>query len=640
MNYSLLVDVYEKLESTSKRLEKTYVLSKLLEKTVAEDMEQIILLLQGQLYHPWESEEIGVASRIVLKSISIASGIEQTKIETEWKKTGDLGLVAEKVIHKKKQMTLSQQDITVKKVFDNLRKMTEFEGEGTVDRKVKLISELLTSATPKEAKYVVRTVLGELRVGVGTGSIRDAIAWAELPKVVGIFFECSKCKNFVPVQEKCVNCGAAMKNKFSDEIEKFKKSKVLEAETLEDVQKKDLRKYEYVLAKDEKTARSIYNYFMELIQTAYDKTNDFSIVAKTIKQKGVEGLAELELTPGNPVKVMLALKVKDVQEGFETVGVPCQIEYKYDGFRMLIGKAHGKITIFTRRLENVTKQFPEVVEYVKEYVKGDSFIIDSEAVGFDPKTGHYLPFQNVSQRIKRKYDIEKTAKELPVELDVFDILFYNGKNMINEPFKERRKLIEKIVKNSKNKIRIAEGKIVHTEKEAEQFYKKSLNAGNEGVMLKNLDSPYKPGARVGHMVKLKPTMETLDLVIVAAEWGEGKRATWLTSFTLACIDEDDNLLEIGKVGTGIKEKEDGEEGDTTFQMLTDLLKPSVTSEKGKHVAVKPKIVVEIKFEEIQKSPTYKSGFALRFPRLVRIRSDRNVDEINTLEDVKRFYKGQ
>jgi len=373
------------------------------------------------------------------------------------------------------------------------------------------------------------------------------------------------------------------------------------------------------------------------VQGAYDVANDFSVVAEKAKVEGVKGLESISLEPGRPVKVMLALKVSDVKEGFERVGKPADIEYKLDGFRLQIHKKGNDIKLFTRRLENVTKQFPDVVDYVKNHVKGNSFIIDSEAVGFSPKTKKYLPFQSISQRIKRKYDIKNMAKEFPVELNVFDVIYYNGKNMIKTPFIERRKLVEKIVKPAERKIVYVKNLITSDEKEVLKFYKESLNKGNEGIMFKTLDAVYKPGARVGHMVKFKPVMDTLDLVIVGAEWGEGKRSNWLSSFTLACIDENNNFLEIGKVGTGIKEKS---ELGVSFSQLTEEIRPLIISEKGKNVKVRPEIVVEISYEEIQKSPTYNSGYALRFPRVVNLRLERSAEECSTLKMVEEFYEGQ
>jgi len=637
MKYINLVEVYQKLDSTTKRLEKTYFISELLRKMPVEDLSRITLLLQGKIFPPWDERKIGVASRMVLKSINLATGLNSTEIEDDWKSTGDLGKTAESLIKKKKQATLFSSDLSVSKVFDNLRKLAELEGLGSVDQKIKLISELLTSAKPIEARYIVRTVLEELRVGIGAGSLRDAIAWAFFPTVVGIFFKCGKCKKYMPKTKKCLECKNDIEPNFKNEIENFNEKNTLNANSIKEVEKADLKKYEFIVSEDEANAREIYNYFINCVQEAYDVSNDFAVVAEAAKENLMKGLENISLSPGRPVKVMLALKVKDIKEGFERVGRPADIEYKLDGFRLQIHKKNNEIKLFTRRLENVTKQFPEVVDYVKNNIKGKSFIIDSEAVGFSPKTKKYLAFQSISQRIKRKYDIESMAKEFPVELNVFDIIYYNGKNMVKAPFSERRKIIEKIVRPAEKKITYVKNLVTSDEKKALEFYKESLNRGNEGIMFKTLDAVYKPGARVGHMVKFKPVMDTLDLVIVAAEWGEGKRSNWLSSFTLACIDENNNFLEIGKVGTGIKEKS---ELGVSFSQLTEELRPLIISEKGKNVRVRPEVVVEVSYEEIQKSPTYSSGYALRFPRLINLRLERSAEECSTLGMVEEFYEGQ
>jgi len=217
---------------------------------------------------------------------------------------------------------------------------------------------------------------------------------------------------------------------------------------------------------------------------------------------------------------------------------------------------------------------------------------------------------------------------------VFDVLEAAGKDLLETNFDERRTVLKKHIKEKKHHLELAEQLITGDQKEAEKFYKQSLDAGNEGVMVKNLHTPYKPGSRVGYGVKVKPVMETLDVVITGAEWGEGKRSGWLTSYTVACIDEEGEYQELGKVGTGIKELE--EEG-VSFKQLTDLLRPLITSEKGKSVRVKPKIVIELKYEEIQKSNSYSSGYALRFPRFVRLREDRRAEEISDLEQVEELF---
>lgn len=580
MEYVKLVEVYKKLEETTKRLEKTHLIAEFLKTIPKEGITEIVLLLQGKIFPNWDERKIGVASRLILRAIYTATGIDINKIEDEWKKVGDLGIVAENLVKQKKQITLFSQELSVKKVFNNLRKLAELRGIGTIEKKLQLIAELLTSATPIEAKYIVRTILEELRVGVGEGSLRDAVVWAFFGDKIGL---------------------------------KYLSENEIEMES-----------------------REQYNNYIDAVQRAFDLTNDFSSVAEAAKV-GLKKLEEMDIVVFRPLKVMLALKVKDIKEGFERCGKPADIEYKLDGFRIQAHKEGNKIKLFTRRLEDVTKQFPEVIDYIKKNVKGNSFIIDSEAAGFSPKTRKYLPFQNISQRIRRKYNIEEMARRFPVEVNVFDILYYNGKNLIKEDFKKRRELIEKIITNKPRKIVVVRNLITSKEEDAEKFYKESLNAGNEGVMFKKLDSPYKPGARVGHMIKLKPTMETLDLVIAGAEWGTGKRATWLSSFVLACIDEDGNFLEIGKMGTGIKEK--AEEG-ISFEQLTEELKPLIISEKGREVKIKPKIVVEVSYEEIQKSPTYSSGYALRFPRLVNLRLDRDPSECSTISIVEDLYYSQ
>jgi DNA ligase-1 len=339
--------------------------------------------------------------------------------------------------------------------------------------------------------------------------------------------------------------------------------------------------------------------------------------------------------PGKPLNVMLAVKATSIEEAFEICGKPAAIEQKYDGFRMLLNKKkNGEVSLFTRRLENVTLQFPDVVEAVKKGVKGESFILDSEVVGYDEKTGKYKPFEAISQRIRRKYEIEKLVRELPVEINVFDVLYYEGKSYLESPFSERRKLVEKIVHEKERVIRPAIQIITSSEEEAMKFYKNALKVGEEGIMIKTLDAPYKQGRRVGYLVKLKPVLNDFDLVIVGAEHGTGKRGGWLTSYIVACSD-DGNLVEVGKVSSGLKEKES--EG-TTYDEMTRLLKPLITGEEGGRVNVKPKIVVSVNYQNIQESPSYSSGYAMRFPRITAYRPDRGTVDIATLADIKRAAK--
>ena len=535
-----------------------------------EDLGDIILLLEGRVFPRWDEREIGMASKMMLKAINVASGDTKNRINSEWKKTGDLGTVAHNLIKKKKQSTLGSEDLTIEKILNNLRKLVTIEGMGSVDKKTSLVAELLTSAKPNEAKYIVRTILSDMRIGVGEGTIRDAIVWAFFPKIDYIHSRCNKCNKIVPISslKNCPYCKIEFsKAKFDDLTTDTHFETPEEFITALRERELDSNKL-YKIDKDERKA---YNTMVDAVQRAYDITNDFGPVAEAAKKHGLKGLGNLSMSVGVPLKAMLALKVDDIDEGFERCGKPAEFEFKYDGMRMQIHKKDSNIKIFTRRLENVTDQFPEVVDYVKKFVHEKEVILDSEAVGYSKKTGKYLPFQSISQRIKRKYDIQKMSEEFPVEVNVFDIINYKGKSVVNEPFENRKKIIKRIIKNIPRKIKVAKSIVTADKKDVERFYKEAVDSGNEGLMIKKLNAPYKPGARVGFMCKLKGTQENLDLVVVKAEWGEGKRSKWLSSYTLACRD-DGKFLEVGKASTGLKEKR--EEG-LSFAEMTDLLKPLI-----------------------------------------------------------------
>ncbi len=549
MKYSELAGMIESLERTTKRLEMTSILTNFLKKVRKDELSEVILLLTGRVFPEYSSEVIGIANKLLIKAISRASGMNAAEIIKSWKKTGDLGLTTKKALSKKKQSTLRHEELTTSKVINNLQTLSRFAGKGTIDKKLGLISELLMQASPEEAKYVIRTILGTLRVGVGSGTIRDALAQA---------FNCDK----------------------------------------------------------------------KLIEKAYNLLTDYSIVAVICAKQGNKGLKNVSLSYGSPVKVMLYQKEKTIKNGFDRVGRPCVIQFKYDGLRLQVHKKGSKVMLFTRRLDNVTNMFPEVVEAVKKGIKVDC-ITDCEGVGYNPKLKSYKPFQEISKRIKRKYRIKELMNETPVVLYVFDILKCIDENYFNKPYKERIKVLKKIIKQVPWKIELVDQIITGDEKEAENFYKKALSKDQEGVMMKNLEMPYKPGSRIGYGIKVKPLMESLDLTITGAEWGQGRRANWLSSFILAC-KSNGKLLGIGKMGTGLSDKQ--------FVEITKKLKPLITSEKGKTVKVKPLIIVEVGYEEIQKSPTYSSGYALRFPRLIRFRQDK--DEPDSKERVEGIYKSQ
>lgn len=371
-----------------------------------------------------------------------------------------------------------------------------------------------------------------------------------------------------------------------------------------------------------------FNKDPDIIQRAMDYTNDLSEVALAVVENRVE---KIKPQIFKPISSMLAERVPTIEEALKRCENPPAIEQKYDGMRAQIHKKGDKIIVFTRRLENVTKQFPDLVKQIKTNIKAKEAIIEGEVVAFD-KNGRSRPFQILSQRIKRKYKIEKTIKEIPIEIFLFDCMLVEKNLLIDKPFRERRKELESIVKENK-KLHLAKQIISDSVKKITAFYKEALKLGYEGIMIKNRDSPYSPGKRGYNMMKIKPTMETLDLVIVGGEWGEGKRAQWFGSLLLACVNkETGEYLTIGKVGSGLSDEE--------FKDLTAELKKDIIKREGKTLQFYPRIVVEVNYEEIQKSPSYTSGYALRFPRIVRIRDDRLPRDASGLKFVEELYKQQ
>ena len=545
MEFSELATIYQKLEGISGRLEMTSVVSGFLRTVPDDELSTVILFLQGKAFPLWSEKELGIGSKLMIKAISNISGFPEEKVVDRVREMGDTGLAAEELLVNKTQTTLFREKLTLRKVNDNLNKLAGLTGKGAQDKKISYINELLSFATPMESRYLVKIILEELRLGVGRGVVRDAIAGA---------FEVDAA----------------------------------------------------------------------LVDRAYSLTSDLGEVARTAKSKGNKGLKLAEMKTGVPVEVMLAQKVASIEDALEKFS-PAAFEIKYDGARIQIHKEGEEVTLFTRRLENVTRQFPEIVEEAKKNLKAKSAIVEGELVAIKDDR-HPRPFQDLSRRIKRKYNIKEISGKIPVEINLFDAIYHEGKSKIDAAFTERRKILEKIVSPTEN-FRIADEVITSDAGEAGKFYKKALDLGHEGVMVKNLDAPYQPGSRVGHMYKVKPIMETLDLVLVGATWGEGRRANWLASYLLAVLDPDSGqLLTMGRMGTGFTDEE--------FKSMTELLKEQITEQTGKEVKLKPSVVVEVAYEEIQKSPTYESGYALRFPRLVRIREDKGVDDADTLARVE------
>ena len=551
MKYQELVDVYSALEATTKRLEKTDIISDYLKKLDADTIGKVALLLRGGVFPAWSSEEIGIGSKLVERAVAEAVGTTQANVEDAVRDEGDIGLACIKLYAKKSQMTFFSQPLTINFVFDSLQKLSKISGSRSTNRKISIILELLSQASATEAKYLTRTITEELRIGVGDGIIRDAIAQAF------------------------------------------------------DIDKK-------------------------VVERAQMLTNDFSVVARTALLEGADGLAKLNLTPGTPVKPMLAQLSPPVAEIIPEMGTAI-CETKYDGIRLQVHRNGNEIKIFTRRLENITSALPEIVKLFDENLPHDDYIVEGEVIA--TRDGKPLPFQNILHRVRRKYNVEEAMENVPLKLYLFDLLYYK-EPMIDEPLMVRRETLEEIVDTNDDGMNLST-MIVSTPDnidEIEELFNSSIAAHHEGIMIKNASEPYIPGIRGKKMLKYKAEPETLDMIVVGGTYGIGKRGDFVGSYLVALRDENDEFKTVAYAATGLD--------DATLEYLTGKMKEIEISTKGREIVVEPKIVLEIAFSEIVESPEYETGYSIRFPVVKNIRKDKGPGDVDTVERLLSMYGAQ
>lgn len=584
MEYAALVDVYERLADTDSNLAKRDILADLFV-DAGELLPVVVKLVRGRLFAAHQREELGISASLTLEAICKATGVAQAAVRDRWKETGDLGDGAAWAIANQTQQSLFSEPLTVERIHETLRDIATFEGDGSQDRRVSTVAGLLSDADPEQARFVVRTALGHLRLGVGEGTIRDAIAVAFL--------------------------------------------------------------------EDDQDA-------IDAVERAYQVTNDYRVVAETARDEGRSGLDGLDVELFRPVQVMLAEKGEGLAESLAAAGTDGRAlcEIKYDGARVQIHKQDEEIRLFTRRLEDITEQFPDVVAAVREGVTAQEVILDGELVGYTPETvtsgdRRPVPFQDFSRRIKRETDVAPMAREIPVVVHLFDCL-YDGETLIEAPLSTRVERLENTFQNVSTErtepraglerarstwVDVSlptgdgPGANLTVPAVAKALYQDALDGGHEGLMIKNPTTDYQPGTRVGRMLKVKPTMEPLDLVVTRAMYSEGRRSDWLGRLYLACYDEDsEELLEIGRLSTGYTDDE--------LADLTDRLEELIVSRDGRAVDLQSEVVLEVAYEEIQQSEEYGSGYALRFPRFLRVRDDLAVTDADSLERIESLYESQ
>ena len=578
MEFAALVETFDALDATDSTLDKTALLAEGFAESEADALGDLVVVVQGQVFPSWDSADLGVSSRSARAAVAKATGVAEREIERRWGETGDLGDAAAWAVDRRTQQTLFTETLTVERVLSTFRSFPGFEGEGSQTRRIDELAGLVSDADPAAARYLVRLAVGHLRLGIGDGLVRDAIAAAFLAEEPRLWDRPSEERTEPPA---------------------------------------DLTR---------------------AIERAFQVTNDYPLVARTAREEGLAGLADLTIEVGRPVQSMTAEKAESAAGAIESRGPSTDVlvETKLDGMRMQVHVAGDDVTLYTRRLEDVTAQFPEVVAAVRESVTAGAAVLDGEAVGYDGETGELVPFQDFSRRIKREYEVERLAEEVPATLYLFDALRVDDDSLLDAPLRERIARLESSFVPIETRVeRVRNAWLDGDEplERTESFYHEVLAAGHEGVMLKNGRASYQPGVRVGQMVKLKPVMEPLDLVVTRAERSEGRRAEQLGRLFLACYDpETGEYEEIGRLSTGYTDEE--------LAALTARLETHATREEGRQVELAPEIVLEVEYEEIQQSTEYGSGYALRFPRFLGVRDDLDPTEADTVERVASLYEGQ
>jgi DNA ligase 1 len=559
MKFSELATYLEKLEKTPARLEITSILTDLFKKTDTSEIQKTVYLTLGVLAPNYEGVLLNLAEKMVIKSIALAYGINPEEVTKLYKEKGDVGDVAQ-VLNKSRNT-----EINVLAVYEKLLEIAKDGGEGSQDRKIEKMADLLKNLDPLSARFVARIPVGRLRLGFSEKTVMDALAGHD-----------TKIKNE--------------------------------------------------------------------IEAAYNIRPDIGYVAKLVKEGNLK-LAVPEV--GVPVVPMLAARLNSTTEMIKKMG-EVAVEPKFDGLRIFIHfKKPNYLRIFTRNMNVLNPDiFPELKE-VGKYIKAESVILDTEAVGLDPEREGFVDFQKTIQR-RRKHDVANSSKSTPLQFQVFDIIFLNGKSFINTPYVERRKELEKVVVNG-GILRVDENTITKDPEVIKEKHQKYLKMGLEGVVVKRANGGYVSGRTGWNWVKMKEVegqsgrlSDTVDCVVMGYSVGKGKRSGFGIGQFLVGVKDGDIVKTVTKVGTGLT--------DEQFRELNTRLKKLGTSQRPKEYEVhkdltpdywvNPSLVVELAADEITKSPKHTAGLALRFPRLIDFRDDKNPDQATTIKELEDMFKLQ
>jgi len=602
MKFKKLADYFSALEATSSRLKITEILADLLKEASTQEVGKICYLSLGRLAPLYAGVEFNLAEKLMIKVFAQAFGQPEEKIRQEFKKTGDLGETAYKLKTQNLKLKTQISNLTVNDVYQRLLEIAKEAGEGSVERKIGKMAALINELDPLSSKYVVRIPLGRLRLGFSELTILDALSWM----LVG-----------------------------------------------------------------DKSKR-------EEIEAAYNVRADVGEIVKNVKcqmsnvkssglnlKKIFEELGKIKPQVGIPIMPALCQRLPTPEEMIEKMGLVAA-EPKFDGTRLQVHYRRSSldvsmenhswsVRIFTRNLENVTAMFPDIVEGVKKEVRAKEAILDGEAIGFDPKTGKFLLFQETIKR-KRKYEVDKKAKEIPLKYFVFDILYKDGESLLDLPLEKRRKILEKTLSPTNKRIVLTPQIITNSPEELRRFHDEQIAKGLEGAVVKKWQAGYEPGRRGYTWVKFKAEKkgkrggglkDTLDCVVMGYYKGKGKRAAFGIGAFLVGVRESENsdrFLTISKIGTGLTDEQWRE-----LKFKIENLKLKIEEKPKQYLVDKnltpdvwaaPGLVVEIEADNITVSPVHTAGLALRFPRLLRFREDKSPEQATTLAEAKRLYRMQ
>lgn len=538
-----LATVLEKVSSTASKKEKVDYLAGYLRSLAPNAAKLACRFATGRTLPRGSKNETSVGYSTIVDVLLELSGVSPKNLWSVYMKHGDLGDVAFDLLKSKRETLLFSEPITVSELGNVFERMSNSRGKGSTSLKKTYLKSLLLRSNTLEAKYIVKILTHEMRIGLVDGLVEESIAKA------------------------------------------------------------------YSIARKD-------------VSQAYLLLGDIGLLAA---EAAVGELTHARVVPLKPTNFMLAEPMPTAESIMKYFDKRVYAEYKYDGIRAQIHRFDGQVRVFSRRLEDISDSFPEIVE---EAVKiQHDFILDGEIVPF--REGRPIAFQLLQRRLRRKEGLEIAAGNAPVVYFAFDILTLDGTEVFAMSLAQRTSYLTQLVGD--RKIVMAERKVIETPAELEKLFRQSRDQGYEGLVVKDPDSPYTPGKRGKFWLKLKEELDTLDVVIVAAEYGHGRRAGVISDYTFAVRDNGD-LKTIGKAYSGLTDEEINE--------MTTRLKKITIEDQGYRRTVRPEVVLEVAFDSIQRSDRHESGFALRFPRIKRIRDDKSAQEIDTMERVREVFEKQ